>query len=161
MRYPLPLREMRALLWRTSWAQIKTIRGRGMDEDDLWSEVWARFARKQPYDPSRSDSPARWVCYVGRSILLDMVAHANSPHRGGTSCPETARSHFDLVSDPASEDVEGDVLDLLDLADELGVAADALAAVSVGWTAAEAAGALGLTVEQVRDVLRARLERAC
>lgn len=157
MRYPLPLHEMRAAILSRHRGLVAQAERLGCR--DVWSEVWLGFARRtKPFDPARMRSPAAWVQAIGKCILINIIVDHSRQKRTHNGEPERTHGALDAALLPCAYDTaEADVLDLLDLADDLGVTADALAAVSVGWTAAETAGALGLTVEQVRDVLRARV----
>lgn len=161
MRYPLPLREMKAAIMARHRGLVAQAERMGCR--DVWSEVWLGFARRrQPFDPSRMRSPAAWVQAVGKCILINIVVDHSRKMRTHNGEPEQAHGATDAaLLAGTQDDPEAEVLALLDLADDLGVTLDVLTGLSASWTAAETAGALGMTLDEVRDALRSRLERAC
>lgn len=128
----------------------------GLHADEVWCEVWSGFAGRKPFDPTRGTNIVHWVqCRATNTLRnLNEKLRNKSKRDSVVGLPDAdARDRGEQA-----DDVEGDVLDLLDLADALDVQQSTIAAIGLGWKPDEIADGLGLTMDELRDRLLVLVE---
>jgi len=128
----------------------------GLHADEVWCEVWSGFAGRKPFDPTRGTNIVHWVQCRATNTLRNLNEKLrNKSRRDSVVGVQDEEAHRSPGPVP---DLEGDVLDLLDLADALDVQQSTIAAIGLGWKPDEIADGLGLTMDELRDRLLALVE---